>query len=158
MMLASPGSGYSIEDYAPLSRLLPKTAGKRQTSKPPAKRRRVVTKPGKVMKEAYFEGIKWTKTFVTGHLDPAHNQRKFYCQICTTNVSIYSKGAREIIRHYQGELHLRKDQRWQFEHLSVTDQRTGITQHQVRGRDGHILTPLELEREKPYFENAPLSV
>ena len=156
MMLASPESGYSIEDYAPLSRLLPKTAGKRQTSKPPAKRRRVATKPGKVTKDAYFKGIKWTKTFVIGPLDPVHNQHKFYCQICKTNVSIYSKGTREIIRHYQGESHLRKDQRWRFEHLGVTDQITGITQHQVRGRDGHILTPLELEREKPYFENAPL--
>ena len=156
MMLASPESGYSIEDYAPLSRLLPKTAGKRQTSKPPAKRRRVATKPGKFMKDAYFKGIKWTKTFVIGPLDPVHNQHKFYCQICKTNVSIYSKGTREIIRHYQGESHLRKDQRWRFEHLGVTDQLTGITQHQVRGRDGHILTPLELEREKPYFENAPL--
>ena len=156
MMLASPGSGYSVEDYAPLSRLLPKTADKRQASKPPAKRRRVATRPGKVMKEAYFKGIRWTKTFVTGPLDPVHNQHKFYCQICKTNVSIYSKGAREIIRHYQGESHLRKDQRWRFEHLGVTDQITGITQNQVRGRDGYILTPLELEREKPYFENAPL--
>ena len=155
MMLASPGSGYSIEDYAPLSRLLPKTAGKRQASKPPAKRRRVATKPEKVMKEAYFKGIKWTKTFVTGPLDPVHNQHKFYCQNCKTNVSIYSKGAREIIRHYQGESHLRKDQRWRFEHLGVTDQITEITQHQVRGRDGHILTTLELEWKKPYFENAP---
>ena len=127
MMLASPGSGYSVEAYAPLSRLLPKTADKRQASKPPAKRRRVATRPGKVMKEAYFKSIRWTKTFVTGPLDPVHNQHKFYCQICKTNVSIYSKGAREIIRHYQGESHLRK------ENLGVTDQITGITQHQVRG-------------------------
>ena len=93
---------------------------------------------------------------MTGPLDPAHNQHKFYCQICKANVSIKTKGAREIIRHYQGEAHLRKDQRWRFEHLSVTDKVTGITRHQVRGKDGRILTPLELEREKPLFENAPL--
>ena len=108
------------------------------------------------MKESNFKGIKRTKTFVTGSLDPIHNQHKFYCQICKSNVSIRSKGAREIIRHYQGETHLRKDQRWRFEHLSVTDKVTGVTKHQVRGKDGHILTPLELEREKPLFENAPL--
>ena len=52
--------------------------------------------------------------------------------------------------------HLRKDQPWRYEHLSNTDKITGITRHQVRGRDGHVLTPLELEREKPFFENVPL--
>ena len=51
---------------------------------------------------------------------------------------------------------MRKDQRLRFEHLSVTDKVTGITRHKVRGKDGRILTPLELEREKPLFENAPL--
>ena len=108
------------------------------------------------MKESCFKGIKWTETFVTGPLYPIHNQHKFYCQICKSNVSIRSKGAQEIIRHYQSETHLRKDQRWRFERLSVTDKVTGITRHQVRGKHGHILTPLEVEREKPLFENAPL--
>ena len=90
MMLSSPGSEYSIDDYAPLSTLLPKATGSRQLSKPPQKRQRVSGRPGKVLKEAYFKGIKWTKTFVTGTLDPAHNQFKFYCQISKTNVSIRS--------------------------------------------------------------------
>ena len=93
---------------------------------------------------------------MTGPLDPTHNQFKFYCQNCKTNVTIYSKRAREIIRHYQGESHLRKYQRWRFEHLSITYKVTGITQHQVRGKDCHVLTPLELERETPLFQKAPL--
>ena len=66
----------------------------RQPSKhsPPRKRRRLMSRPGKVMKPAYFKGIQWTKVFVTGPLDPVHNEYKFYCQICKTNVSIFSKG------------------------------------------------------------------
>ena len=125
----SPGSGYSAEDYAPLAALFPKSTGNKIPTKPARKRQRVSGRPGKVMKESYFKGIKWTKTFVTRPLDPAHNRHKFYCQLCKANVSIKTKGAREIIRHYQGEVHLRKDQRWRFEHLSVTDKVTGITRH-----------------------------
>ena len=108
------------------------------------------------MKEDYFKGIKWTKTFVTGPLDPEHNKHKFYCQICMTNVSIYSKGAREIVKHYQAESHLRKDQRWWFEHLRKVGKITGLVRHEVRGNDGQVLTPLELEKEKRFFETVPL--
>ena len=156
MFPRSPGSGYSAEDYAPLAALFSKSTGSKAPGKPPRKRQRVSGLPGKVMKESYFKGIKWTKTFVTRFLDPIHNRHMFYCQICKSNVSIRSKGARGIIRQYQGETHLRKDQRWHFEHLSVTDKVTGSTGRQVRGKDGHILTSLELEREKPLFEIAPL--
>ena len=113
-------------------------------------------KPGKTMKEAYFKGIHWTKTFVTGPLDPAHNQFKFYSRLYKSNVSIFSKGAREIIRHYQSDSHLRKDQMWRYTHLKKVDPITGIETHQVRGKNGVILTPLELEKERPLFENASL--
>ena len=152
----SPGSNYSIGDYAPLSSLVPKPGKAMLQKSPPRKRRKYMGKPGKSMKEAYFKGILWTKTFVTGPLDPAHNQYKFYCRICKSNVSIRSKGAKEIVRHYQTESHLRKDQNWRYTHLKKVDAITGITTHQVRGKNGAILTPLELEKEKPFFENAPL--
>ena len=152
----SPGSNYSIGDYAPLSSLVSKPGKAVQQKSPPRKRRKFTGKPGKTMKEAYFKGILWTKTFVTGPLDPAHNQYKFYCRLCKSNVSIYSKGAREIIRHYQTESHLRKDQIWRNTHLKKVDTITGITTHQVRGKNGVILTPLELEKERPLFENVPL--
>ena len=108
------------------------------------------------MKPAYFKGIQWTKIFVTGPLDPVHNKHKFYCQICKTNVSIGSKGAREIIRHYQSDAHLRKDLRWRFEHLGQIDKLTGLTVHAVRGKDGRVLSALDLEKEKPLFLTAPL--
>ena len=95
-----------------------------------------MSKPGKVMKDAYFKGILWTRTFVTGPLDPIHNKYKFYCMLCKTNVSIYSKGAREILRHYKTEGHLRRDQKWRFVHLQEIDSTTGVVTHQVRGKDG----------------------
>ena len=152
----SPGSGYSLGDYAPLSTLITKPGKTPATKSPPKKRRRYEGRPGKTMKEAYFKGIHWTKTFVTGPLDPLHNQYKFYCRICKTNVSIRSKGAREIVRHYQTETHLRKDQLWRYTHLSRKDSVTGLVTHQVRGRNGVLLTPLELEKGKANFEGALL--
>ena len=123
---------------------------RRQSNTSPLKKRR------KFMKTAYFKGIQWTKIFVTVQLDSLHNKHRFYCQICITNVSIYSKGAREIIRHYQSEAHLRKDQKWRFEHLGRIGKFTGLTVHAVRGKDGRILSALELEKEKPLFLSAPL--
>ena len=61
----SPGSGYSLGDYALLSSFLPKSAKSKQLQSPPRKRRKYLGKPGKTMKEVYFKGISWTKTFVT---------------------------------------------------------------------------------------------
>ena len=116
----------------------------------------MVGSTGKVMKEAYFKGNKGLKTFLTGPLDPEHNRLKLFCQICKTNWSIFSKGAREMIRHYGSESHLRKDQRWKFEHLRSVDKVTWQVRHEVRGQDVQILTALELEKEKPLFENAVL--
>ena len=148
-----PSPGFCSTDYEPLATL---TADQVSASSPPRKRRRLPGRTGKIMKEAYFKGIQWNRTFVTGPLDPEHNKHRFYCQICKTNVSIFSKGAREIVRHFQCESHFRKDQRWRFEHLKKKDKVTGQVVHEVRGKKGQLLTPLELEREKPFFMLAPL--
>ena len=93
-----PSPGFSEGDYAPLSSMRESPTVTPTGRSPPRKRRRMVSKPGKVMKPAYFKGIQWTRVLVTGKLDPVHNKYKFYCQICRSNVSIFSKGAREIIR------------------------------------------------------------
>ena len=122
----------------------------------PCTQRRRVTRSCKIMKEEYFEGMAWTRTFVSGPVDPKWNKYKFYCQICKGNVSIYGKGAREILRHYSTDKHLRKDQRWRYEHLSTIDPHTKAVQHQVRGKDGKILTPYQLEQELKYFIDAEL--
>ena len=149
----TPSPGYCPDDYEPLANF---TTSSPLGSSPPRKRRRQQARTGKIMKEAYFKGIQWTRTFVTGPLDPEHNKHKFFCQICKTNVSISTKGAREIVRHFQCESHFRKDQRWRFEHLRTKDKVTGQVVHEVRGKNGQVLTPLELEREKQYFMAAPL--
>ena len=151
-----PSPGYSEGDYRPLNVIQAEDQPQRPGGSPPRKKRRFVGRPGKIMKAAHFKGIQWTKMFVTGPLDPVHKKHKFFCHICKTNVSIYSKGAREIVRHYQSEAHLRKDQRWRFEHLSKVDMLSGRTVHAVRGKDGHLLSALELEKEKVFFESVPL--
>ena len=98
----------------------------------------------------------WTRFFVSGPLDPRWNPYKFYCQICKGNVSIHGKGAREILRHYATERHLRKDQRWRFKHLGVEDPNTKTVHHQVRRKDWKILTRNQLELELPNFIGVPL--
>ena len=114
------------------------------------------TRTCKVMKEAYFRGMEWTRTFVSGPVDPKWNKYKFYCQICKANISIYSKGAREILRHHSTEKHLRKDQRWRYEYLYKLDPCTNTRIPQVRGKDGKLLTPYELAIELPRFKDVEL--
>ena len=108
------------------------------------------------MKDAYFKGLEWTRTFVSGPLDQKWNPYKFYCQICKANISIYGKGAREIRRHHSTEKHLRKDQRWRYENLYKVDPVTRAKIHQVRGRDGKLLTPYQLEMKLPKFNGPEL--
>ena len=110
-----------------------------------------VTRGCKIMKEAYFKGMERTKTFVSGPVDPRSNPYKFYCQICKGNVSIYGRGAPEILRHHATERHLRKDQRWRLEHLATEDPVTKTVTHHIRGRDGRRLTPFELQLDLPKF-------
>ena len=120
-----PSPGYSDGDYQPLSTIQAQTAPQSAVPSPPRKKRKLMSRPGKVMKTGYFKNIQWTRLFVTGPLDPLHNKHKLYCQLCKSNVSIYSKGAREIVRHYQSEAHLRRDQRWRYEHLGKFDKISG---------------------------------
>ena len=51
---------------------------------------------------------------------------------------------------------LRKDQRWRYEHLSTVDPLTKAVQLQVRGKDGKVLTPYQLELDPPHFIDAEL--
>ena len=120
------------------------------------KSRKAVWRSSKVMCEKVFEGMTWTRTFVSGPMDPRWNPYKFYCQICKGNISIYGRGAKEILRHHSTERHLRKNQRWRYEHLAIEDAVTETVRHQVRGRDRKILSPYELELEYPKFKDAPL--
>ena len=98
----------------------------------------------------------WTRTFVSGPMDPQWNPYKFYCQICKGNISIYGRGAKEILRHHSTERHLRKDQRWRYEHLTVEDPVTKVIHHHVRDSKGLILSPKDLRREYEHFKKAEL--
>ena len=133
----------------------PKGRFKPSSFKSPGARKKV-SRTCKVMKEAYFKGKEWTRTFVSGPVDPKWNQYKFYCQICKANISIYSKGAREILRHHSTGKHLRKDQRWRFEYLFKIDPFTKARVPRVRSRDGKLLTPFQLALEMPKFKDFEL--
>ena len=62
----------------------------------------------------------------------------------------------EILRHHRTEKYLRRDQRWRYEHLKSTDPVTLKTQHRVRGRNGKILSKMELAKELHKFMNVEL--
>ena len=84
-----------------------------------------------MIKPVYFEGIHWTKTFVTEPLDwiSASSTVK-----CAKQTSLYIlKLSREIVRQYQSESPFPKDQRLRFENLGKTDKVADIVTHAVRG-------------------------
>ena len=107
-------------------------------------------------KEDFFSKIGWTRSFISGPADPLHNPYMVWCHIFKKNISVKTKGTLEILRHHRTEKHLRRDQRWRFEHLKSVHSVTGKVQHRVRGRNGKILTKIELAKEMPKFKNAEL--
>ena len=114
-----------------------KNKGKRGSKRPngsKSKKKKSVWRSNKVMREELFEGMSWARTFVSGSWDPRWKPYKFYCQICKGNVSIYGRGAKEILRHHGTERHLRRDQRWRYEHLSVEDPVKKTIRHNVKTR------------------------
>ena len=113
-------------------------------------------KRGVPMREEFFSKIKWARSFISGPTDPLHNPHMVWCHICKKNFSIKTKGTVEILRHHRTEKHLRRDQRWRYEHLRKTDSVTGKIQHRVRGRNGKILNKSELAHELPKFIHTEL--
>ena len=127
---------------------------KTKTKKTPKAKRQ--PQRGVPMREEFFAKIGWTRSFISGPADPIHNPYMVWCHICKKNFSIRSKGTMEILRHHRTEKHLRRDQRWRYEHLKSTDPVTLKTQHRVRGRNGKILSKMELAKELPKFMNVEL--
>ena len=103
--------------------------------------------------KAYLKGLEWTHTFVCGPVDPKWNRYKFYCQICKANISIYAKGAREILRHHSSEKHLRKDKRWRYEYRCRIDLVTNVRIPKVRGKDGKLFSSFQA-LQLPKFKDA----
>ena len=108
------------------------------------------------MREEFFAKIGWTRSFISGPADPVHNPHIVWCHMCKKNFSIKSKGPLEIFRHHRTEKHLRRDQRWRYEHLRSVDLVGGKIQHLVSGRNGRVLSNIELAKELPKFINVEL--
>ena len=108
------------------------------------------------MREEPFRDIGWTRSFISGPADPIHKPFMVWCHIGKRNFSIKPEGTLEILRHHLTEKHLRRDQRWHYEHLKSVDSTTGKIQHRVRGRDGKIQNKLKLSEELPKFIHAKL--
>ena len=86
------------------------------SGKAPKRKRRKQTR-GVPMREEFFSKIGWTRSFISGPADPLHNPYMVWCHICKKNISVKTKGTLEILRHHRTEKHLRRDQRWRYEHL-----------------------------------------
>ena len=115
-----------------------------------------LSKRGVPMREEFFSKIGWTRSFISGPADPLYNPHMVWCHICKKNFSIKSKGPYEILRHHRTERHLRRDQRWRYEHLRSTDPVSGKVQHRVRGGNGKLLSKVELAKELTKFIHVEL--
>ena len=117
---------------------------------------RRLSRRGVPMKDEFFSKKGWTRSFISRPADPVHNPLMAWCHICKKNFSIKSKGPYEILRHHRTQRHLRRDQRWRYEHLRSTDPVTGKVQHRVRGANGKVLSKMKLAKALPPFINEEL--
>ena len=134
-----------IRDQVPSQKSQRKGQSKK-TTKPKRVQRR-----GVPVREEVFTRIDWTRSFISGPADPLHNPQMVWCHMCKKNFSVKINGTVEILRHHRTEKHLRRDQRWRYEHLKSVNPVTGKIQHRVRCRNGKILSKIELAQEIPKF-------
>ena len=139
-------AGRSKRDWGPGPTRSKKTKSARQPSR-----------RGAPMREEFFAKIGWTRSFIAGPADLIHNPHMVWCHICKRNFSIKTKGTVEILRQHRSERHLRRDQRWRYEYFKTVDPASGKVQHRVSGRNGKILTKIELTKELPKLIQAELS-
>ena len=83
-------SSYSSGDYRPLASLTQAQSPVTAESSPPRKRRKMLCKPGKVMKNAYFKGIQWTRTFVSGPFDPLNTTATNSSERCVKQTYLFT--------------------------------------------------------------------
>ena len=151
-------SGTTSQDVT-LSEIRERTQDERSTSEPrykKPKRTKRATLRGVTMREELLSKIGWTRSFISGPADTLHNSLMVWCHIFKRNFSIKTKGTMEILMHHRTEKHLRRDQRWRYEHLKSTDPVTGKVQHRVRERDGKVVSKIKLATELPKFIHAEL--
>ena len=115
-----------------------------------------LSRRGVPMRAEFFSKIGWTRLFISEPSDPLHNPHMVWCHFCKKNISIKSKGPYEILRHHRTDRHLRRDQRWRYDHLRSVDPVSGKVQHRVRGANGKILSKIGLANQLSKFINAEL--
>ena len=114
------------------------------TSQP---RQRVRSKRTFKMKKS-FATSELAQIFVTGPTDASTKLSEFYCRLCRKDVSVFTHGSSEVLRHFQGIRHFARDQRLGLE----------TPGWRVLGFDGKPLTEDELERQREKILRAPLVV
>ena len=62
--------------------------------------RKAETRSNKILRDEKLDRMAWTRTIVSGPMDPRWNPYKLYCQICKGNISSYGRGAKEILIHH----------------------------------------------------------
>ena len=97
-------------------------------------------------RDEFFAKIGLARSFISGPADHSIIHTWFGVK-SVRKISIRVKGNIEILRHHRSEKHLRRDQRWPYEHLKSADSITQKTQHRVRGRNGKILTKIEVTKD-----------
>ena len=102
------------------------------------------------MREECFSKTGWTRSFISGPADPRHSPHMVWCNICK-KISVKTKGPLEILRHHRTERHFRRDQKRRYEHLNSAHPHTGKVHHRMRGRNGKVLSKIELAKELPIF-------
>ena len=131
--------GFSEPDYASLAPIGPQSTATPVVQRPPPKKRRMASRPGKVKKPAYFKVKQWTRVFVTRPLDPMHNKYTFSAKVARQRCPSFEKGPKECQALPIGSTPSQQ-KRSRFEHLGNVDKLTGKTNHSVRGKDSHMLT------------------
>ena len=111
------------------------------------KRRKIAAKSNviscRVWSPEMLSRVPWASRFFSGPKEPGDNPYSAYCHICSINISVWSKGHHDIVRHWKRERHFRREQLYRDSHgMDVLD------------RERNVLTGRKLEVEREIFSTA----
>ena len=86
--------------------------------------------------------------FVTGPTDVASKPSHFYCRFCRKDVAVLTHGHHEILQHFHGTKHFRRDQGLRLE----------TPGWEVLEYEENAMSPAEVERQREKIMRAPLVV
>ena len=88
------------------------------------------------------------RLFVTGAKDAASEPSHPFCRICRKDVSVFTHGPHEILKHFEDVKHFARDQRLRLE----------TPGWRVPDFEGNPLSASELERRKEFILRGPLVI